>query len=142
MFAHDYRNGVRWWQWDPSKWLINALQWVRLAKNLKRVPWFKIQRAMLDTQFCHAKLELERQVGSPRLDEVRRRVAEEYESFRSSTVAWADLREQSIAEAKRALVDRWEKSSLPARLKALEHGLHLQYRRMQLLSAQLGTAQA
>jgi hypothetical protein len=52
------------------------------------------------------------------------------------------LREQSIAEAKRALVDRWEKSSLPARLKALEHGLHLQYRRMQLLSAQLGTAQA
>ena len=22
MFAHDYRNGVRWWQWDPSKWCI------------------------------------------------------------------------------------------------------------------------
>jgi stearoyl-CoA desaturase (delta-9 desaturase) len=22
MFAHDYRNGVRWWQFDPSKWLL------------------------------------------------------------------------------------------------------------------------
>ena len=21
-FAHDYRNGIRWWQWDPSKWII------------------------------------------------------------------------------------------------------------------------
>ncbi len=137
-FAHDYRNGVRWWQWDPSKWLINALQWVRLTNNLKRVPRFKIQRAMLDTQFCRAQSELARQVGSPRLDELRRRVAGEYASFCSSVVAWTDLREQSVAEAKRVLVDRWEKSSLPARLKALEHGLQLQYRRMQILSVELG----
>ena len=56
--------------------------------------------------------------------------------------AWTDLREQSVAEAKRALVDRWEKSSLPVRLKALEYGLQLQYRRMRLLGAQLGTAQS
>ena len=46
MFAHDYRNGVRWWQWDPSKWLISALSWFGLARNLKTVPWFRIQRAM------------------------------------------------------------------------------------------------
>ena len=25
IFAHDYRNGVRWWQWDPTKWLIAGL---------------------------------------------------------------------------------------------------------------------
>jgi stearoyl-CoA desaturase (Delta-9 desaturase) len=142
MFAHDYRNGVRWWQWDPSKWLISALQWAGLAKNLKRVPWFKIQRAMLDTQFRRAKLELARQAGSPRLDELRRRVAEEYESFCNAVATWTDLREQSVAEAKRALVDRWEKSSLPSRLKALEYRLQLQYRRMRLLGAQLGAAQS
>lgn len=142
MFAHDYRNGVRWWQWDPSKWLISALQWAGLATNLKRVPWFKIQRALLDTQFRRAKLELARQVGSPRLDELRRRVAEEYESFCDAVATWTELREQSVAEAKRALVDRWEKSSLPSRLKALEYGLQLQYRRMRLLGAQLGAAQS
>ena len=139
-FAHDYRNGVRWWQWDPSKWLINALHWVGLAKNLKRVPWFKIRRAMLETQFLRAQQALARQAASPRFDELRRRVAEEYESFSKSVAAWTALREQSIADAKRALVDRWEKSNLPARLKALEDGLHEQYRRMQLIGAQLGTA--
>jgi stearoyl-CoA desaturase (delta-9 desaturase) len=142
MFAHDYRNGVRWWQWDPSKWLINALKWAGLAKNLKRVPWFKIQRAMLDTQFQRANIELARQEGSPRFEELRRRVAEEYASFSKSVAAWTDLREQSLQDAKRALIDRWEKSSLPNRLKALEHGLQLQHRRMQLLSAQLGAAQS
>ena len=27
IFAHDYRNGVRWWQWDPTKWLIASCSW-------------------------------------------------------------------------------------------------------------------
>jgi stearoyl-CoA desaturase (delta-9 desaturase) len=139
-FAHDYRNGVRWWPWDPSKWLINALHWAGLAKNLKRVPWFKIRRAMLETQFLRAKQELARQANSPRFDELRRRVAEEYESFSNAVAAWTALREQSVADAKRALVDRWEKSNLPSKLKALEDDLHEQYRRMQHLGAQLGIA--
>src|SRR5712672_3074399 len=51
MFAHDYRNGVRWWQWDPSKWLIGALSWVGLTRRLKRTPVFQIQKALLAMQF-------------------------------------------------------------------------------------------
>jgi stearoyl-CoA desaturase (delta-9 desaturase) len=47
LFAYDYRNGVRWWQWDPSKWFINAMRVLGLARNLKRMPGFKIQRALL-----------------------------------------------------------------------------------------------
>jgi stearoyl-CoA desaturase (delta-9 desaturase) len=139
-FAHDYRNGVRWWQWDPSKWLINALRWVGLAKNLKRVPWFKIRRSMLEIQFQRAKQELARQVGSTRLDELRRCVAEEYESFGKAVVTWTALREESIADAKRAMANRWEKSNLHCNLKALEDGLREQYRRMQLIGVQLDSA--
>jgi hypothetical protein len=97
---------------------------------------------MLETQFLRAKQELARQAGSPRFDELRRRVAEEYESFSKSVAAWTALREQSIADAKRALVDRWEKSNLPSGLKALEDGLHEQYRRMQRIGAELGSARS
>jgi stearoyl-CoA desaturase (delta-9 desaturase) len=139
-FAHDYRNGVRWWQWDPSKWLISALRWAGLAKNLKRVPWFKIRRSMLEIQFQRAKQELASQVGSARSDELRRRVAEEYESFSKAVVTWTALREESIADAKRAMVNRWEKWNLHFKLKALEDGLREQYRRMQLIGAQVGSA--
>jgi stearoyl-CoA desaturase (delta-9 desaturase) len=35
-FPTDYRNGVRWYHWDPSKWIIFALSKVGLAWDLKR----------------------------------------------------------------------------------------------------------
>ena len=37
-FPNDYRNGVRWYHWDPSKWLIFILSKFRLAWDLKRTP--------------------------------------------------------------------------------------------------------
>jgi hypothetical protein len=37
-FQHDYRNGVKPWQWDPTKWLIWILSKLGLTGNLRRVP--------------------------------------------------------------------------------------------------------
>jgi stearoyl-CoA desaturase (Delta-9 desaturase) len=51
IFQNDYRNGVKWWQFDPTKWLIAFMSWVGLASNLKRVPDLTIQRAQLAMQF-------------------------------------------------------------------------------------------
>ncbi|MFI4891276.1 MAG: fatty acid desaturase [Steroidobacterales bacterium] len=138
MFAHDYRNGVRWWQWDPSKWLIFALHWAGLATDLKRVPDFKIQRAQLDTQFRRAERKLANHAGLAQFDLLRKRITEEYETFRAAVAAWTLLREQWLQETRRAVIERWERSILQSRLKELEHGLRLQTRRMRVLSAQLG----
>src|SRR5204862_402779 len=55
IFAHDYRNGVRWWQWDLTKWLIAGLQVVGLTRRLKRTPVFQIQRALLAMPFTRAR---------------------------------------------------------------------------------------
>jgi stearoyl-CoA desaturase (delta-9 desaturase) len=139
MFAHDYRNGVRWWQWDPSKWFIGAMRWLGLARNLKTVPWFKIQRAMLDTQFRRARQQLDgQQPGRVQIEALRQRIAEEYEAFCQAVAHWTRLREQWITDTKRAMIERWERSSLPMQLKELEYGLQLQYRRMRQLRAQIG----
>lgn len=46
-FASDYRNGVRWYQWDPTKWLIRSLSFVGLTSRLKRIPAAEIQRVRL-----------------------------------------------------------------------------------------------
>jgi fatty-acid desaturase len=35
LFASDYRNGIRWWQWDPTKWLIRAMSMLGLASKLR-----------------------------------------------------------------------------------------------------------
>ena len=37
-FQHDYRNGVKPWQWDPTKWLIWILSKLGLTNGLRRVP--------------------------------------------------------------------------------------------------------
>lgn len=37
-FASDYRNGWRWFDWDPSKWFIGFLSWFGLTKKLRRTP--------------------------------------------------------------------------------------------------------
>lgn len=49
-FQHDYRNGVRFWQWDPTKWTIWLLSKLGLASKLRQVPWEKIESATLKQQ--------------------------------------------------------------------------------------------
>ena len=46
-FQHDYRNGVKPWQFDPTKWIIWSLNRLGLANNLRRVPTQKILLAEL-----------------------------------------------------------------------------------------------
>jgi stearoyl-CoA desaturase (delta-9 desaturase) len=138
MFAHDYRNGVRWWQWDPSKWFIGAMHGVGLVTNLKTVPWFRIQRAVLETQFKRAERELAHQPDRPKIAKLRQRVAEEYSAFEAAIAAWTQAREQWLGTTRRAMAERWERSILQSRLKELERGLRLQNRRMRVLRAQLG----
>jgi len=47
-FPADYRNGVRWYDWDPSKWCIYLMSKVGLAWNLRKVPDQLIAEATLD----------------------------------------------------------------------------------------------
>lgn len=46
-FQHDYRNGVKPWQWDPTKWAIWTLKKLGLASDLRTVPEEKIILAEL-----------------------------------------------------------------------------------------------
>lgn len=47
MWPGDYRNGIRWYQFDSTKWLLMGLSWVGLADKLRTVPDTVIQRAKL-----------------------------------------------------------------------------------------------
>ena len=57
-FQHDYRNGVKPWQWDPTKWAIWAFEKVGLTSSLRRVPSEKILLAQISQaqQQLQAKL--------------------------------------------------------------------------------------
>jgi stearoyl-CoA desaturase (delta-9 desaturase) len=139
IFAHDYRNGVRWWQWDPTKWLIASLQVLGLTRRLKRTPVFQIQRALLAMQFTRvrARLASKAHAGPSHLEQLRARVAHEYESFLAALADWARVKEQWLGEKKRAVLEHWEQAHFQKRLREIERRLSLQRRRMRLLQAQI-----
>jgi stearoyl-CoA desaturase (delta-9 desaturase) len=46
-FPHDYRNGIRWYHYDPTKWVIRFLSWFRLCTRLIRFPGNEIEKARI-----------------------------------------------------------------------------------------------
>lgn len=46
-FANDYRNGIRWYHYDPTKWLIWVLARMKLASNLKRINKYHIKERIV-----------------------------------------------------------------------------------------------
>ncbi|MDP1835855.1 MAG: fatty acid desaturase [Chlamydiales bacterium] len=46
-YANDYRNGVRWYHFDPTKWLIWTLSKLGLAHDLKRTDPLTVQKRMV-----------------------------------------------------------------------------------------------
>ena len=47
-FQNDYRNGIRWYDFDPTKWLIFSLEKLGLAHSLRTAPIDEIIRAKID----------------------------------------------------------------------------------------------
>jgi len=58
-FPSDYRNGVEWWQYDPTKIVIYALFLVGLAYDLQTFPQNEIVKGQLQMQ--HKLLERQKQ---------------------------------------------------------------------------------
>jgi len=137
IFANDYRNGVRWWQWDPTKWLIAGLSGLGLVTNLKRVPDLWIHRAQLNMQFKRMERALEQQQDHhPRehLERLKSHIAEEYASFKRALEEWAKVREEWVSDRKRRLLQRWEDASFRTRLREIESRLRMQRRRLHLMA--------
>lgn len=44
-FQSDYRNGIHWYDWDPTKWVVNILASVGSAYNLKKISHATILKA-------------------------------------------------------------------------------------------------
>ncbi len=119
-FQHDYRNGVKWWQWDPTKWSIWTLEKLGLVSDLRRVQEEKIIAAQLmearrrvqDTladkslNLTAARQELIRAAGE-RLDELAERwaVLKEHYRHRAEELkeSAAEIKDQKLQEARDAI---------------------------------------
>jgi stearoyl-CoA desaturase (delta-9 desaturase) len=90
-FPTDFRNGIRWYQWDPSKWWIRILRAVGLARRLRQTPALVIERSRLQTAMGRA----ERLPGhSPLIDSIRHRLESAHHSLERAAALWNGVREK------------------------------------------------
>lgn len=139
-FQWDYRNGVRWWQFDPTKWLIAVCARFGLARNLKRVPEFSILRARVQRQIDRAK-ELMTACRSAEQRELwEQSLRDEVAAYGETLAAWANLQQEKLEAARDKLAAQWAQSEWPGRIAQLEDSLRLQHQRLSAMSAQYAYA--
>lgn len=102
-FQYDYRNGVRAWQFDPTKWTIWLLEKTGLVRGLRTVPEERIVKARIAEQERLLKEKLERQ-GAQLPESLEHLLQQAREQLETTLAAW----EVHLAEYRTALERRGE----------------------------------
>lgn len=101
-FQHDYRNGVKAWQFDPTKWIIWTLEKMGLTSNLKRVPNEKILLSQMAEKERWLQKQLEKDsasIGETTLEKLN----EAKEKVHLAQIAWEQKRREYIKAAEETL---------------------------------------
>ncbi len=130
-FQRDYRNGIRWWQFDPTKWLIRALAGMGLASNLYRTPLERIEasRAQMLLNSTSRKLE-----QLPHADELLHRLHKEYETLLGRINEFSQARKHWVEAKKASMVASCDLEVLKARVEKLKADFHHQKRYWMVLN--------
>ncbi|MBA3957753.1 MAG: fatty acid desaturase [Parachlamydiaceae bacterium] len=92
-FANDYRNGVRWFHFDPTKWLIWTLHKLGLASDLKKMSPYAIKRKMV-LEHKNLLLTQIQNYWNSKTDELERQVNEMSERIVSKISDFSQLKER------------------------------------------------
>ena len=125
IFQSDYRNGVRWWQFDPTKWLIFCCAKMRLAEKLKRTCPFRIEKAKIDMQFKRAGQSLTCDTALALLDE-------QYHALIKAMRDWSSFRQQWLEGKAEELKTQWQSFDLQTHCQELTLALEEQKQRWRL----------
>ncbi|MCX6963779.1 MAG: acyl-CoA desaturase [Verrucomicrobia bacterium] len=87
-FQHDYRNGVKPWQFDPTKWTIWLLEKVGLVHGLRTVPEEKIIKA--EVREHERQLEAKLQ-ATPVADSFHAMVESARAQMNEALLSWEEL---------------------------------------------------
>ena len=120
-FQHDYRNGVKPWQFDPTKWIIWSLEKVGLVQDLRRVPDARILAAELkeksrtlgaDIDKLAARLDAHTRELKARTiaaaHELAKELAARSEALKEAALTKADVGTETLAELRSMLQEAAE----------------------------------
>jgi stearoyl-CoA desaturase (delta-9 desaturase) len=134
-FQWDYRNGIHWYHFDPSKWLIASLAKLKLASNLKVAAPELIEKSLAAMQLKNATAAL-RRLNTINAEKWRALLDDEYEQLVAKINEWSLLRQHWVDVSRADLRRRWDETELSNKLYQLEIELNLQRRQWRMLTQQ------
>ena len=101
IFEYDYRNGIKWWHYDPTKWLIKSFSFIGWTRNLRKCPEDKIQQAKFTMQLQSAKEKAVKKCTNA--DEIVAKLEAEYELLINKCNEYYNSKKRLIRIQKRQL---------------------------------------
>lgn len=133
IFENDYRNGIQWWQYDPTKWLIKSCEWLGLASKLRVCPEERIEKAK-------AKMLLQRAnnhvMTLPNCAQIKQNLQEEYDAFISQMTELYAVKKKMLDVKKKALAEQYDLSELQKQYQELKSRVKQQRRHWQAMAFQ------
>jgi len=119
--ANDYRNGIRWYHFDPTKWLLWTASRFGAVRGLRRVHDVKLQRMLVNKD---KDLIIER--ISREIDETAVELKRQFEELSHSFEVKAQLLMKRLREVKKASDER--KQLLKIEIRQLKKELRAQWK--------------
>ena len=134
IFENDYRNGILWWQFDPTKWLIKGCEYLKITKNLRVSPEDKIEKAKLAMTLKLSQQKLQRH---PQAEQMLANLQHEYDLLISKMNDYYASKKQLLVTKREQLKTDVENSDLIKQYHELKHKFIEQKRSWHMLTAQL-----
>jgi len=134
IFENDYRNGIKWYDFDPTKWLIKGSEYIGLASKLRTCPEDKIEKARLAMSLKRSKQRLS---SHPKAEELLAKLESEYEALIIKVNEFYALKKQVLLTKKEKIVNDVENSELMKQFAELKQNLAEQRKSWQLLTTKL-----
>lgn len=99
-FQFDYRNGIRWYHWDPTKWSIQLASLIGLARKLKTVQFSEILKARLEVEsqkFMNSAFYQEK------MQPLAEKLVEAQARFEKLKKEYADAKDQKMSDLRAEL---------------------------------------
>ena len=127
-FSTDYRNGVKPWQFDPTKWTIWLLQRIGLVDKVRKVP----EEVILKAQIEERKRRLSETLSArqaPISESLYAALHNAQEKMHAALAHWEELlAEYRVAAERRGQISRKHRRELKRRVKEATGRLRAAFR--------------
>jgi stearoyl-CoA desaturase (delta-9 desaturase) len=109
-FPSDFRNGIRWYHWDPAKWFIGTLRTIGLASDLRSATPPQVEQARMQAELRAIEPVLET-ARDERAETVRQLIADARTHLDTALALWRQHMEERTRNASSA----WRRTRQTAR---------------------------